>query len=152
MGFDSALYERGYTRQDILTLFRFIDWLLALPPELEQVLWQEIQEYEEAQNMTYVTSVERIGMQKGMQQGLQQGLQQGRLARGREAILNVLEARFITVPLALTRRINALENDALLRRLHRQAVLVSTVEDFTRLVDDAWAECVAEEARETSGV
>jgi hypothetical protein len=30
------LYERGYARQDILELFRFIDWVLTLPPGLER--------------------------------------------------------------------------------------------------------------------
>ena len=29
------LYQRGYQRNDILELFRFIDWVLVLPPELE---------------------------------------------------------------------------------------------------------------------
>ena len=29
------LYERGYSKQDILELFRFIDWVLVLPEELE---------------------------------------------------------------------------------------------------------------------
>lgn len=30
------LYERGYTRQDVLELFRFIDWVMVLPPDLEK--------------------------------------------------------------------------------------------------------------------
>ena len=29
------LFERGYNRQDILGLFRFIDWVMVLPNELE---------------------------------------------------------------------------------------------------------------------
>ncbi len=31
------LYERGYTRQAILDLFRFIDWVLELPKDLELI-------------------------------------------------------------------------------------------------------------------
>jgi uncharacterized protein Smg (DUF494 family) len=30
------LYEQGYERQDILNLFRFLDWLMALPEGLKQ--------------------------------------------------------------------------------------------------------------------
>ncbi|CDH44692.1 hypothetical protein BN874_1840005 [Candidatus Contendobacter odensis Run_B_J11] len=30
-----SLYRRGYPRQEILELFRFIDWVLALPEFLE---------------------------------------------------------------------------------------------------------------------
>jgi len=29
------LYERGYARQDVLELLRFIDWVLTLPAGLE---------------------------------------------------------------------------------------------------------------------
>ena len=27
------LYQRGYTKEDILELFRFIDWLMVLPDD-----------------------------------------------------------------------------------------------------------------------
>jgi len=63
--------------------FRFIDWLMRLPEELEDRFWQELEQYEEEKTMPYVTSVERIGMKKGMQQGLQQGMQKG-MQEGRQ--------------------------------------------------------------------
>ena len=66
-----SLYRRGWARQDILELFRVIDWLLQLPAALENQLWAEMQDHEEATQMRYVTSVERIGMRKGLQQGLE---------------------------------------------------------------------------------
>lgn len=59
------LYTAGYTRADIVKLFRFIDWLMDLPEAHEQLFWQELSEYEEGKKMPYVTSVERIGMKKG---------------------------------------------------------------------------------------
>jgi hypothetical protein len=37
---------------------------------LEQRLWRELQVEEEAKQMHYVSSVERIGLQRGLQQGL----------------------------------------------------------------------------------
>lgn len=42
-----SLYRRGYRRSDILELFRFIDWVLALPEELETRLWADVQRFEE---------------------------------------------------------------------------------------------------------
>ena len=51
-------------------LFHFLDWLMRLPAELEQQLWQELQAEEEVSKMQYVSSVERIGLQRGLQQGL----------------------------------------------------------------------------------
>ena len=67
------LYERGYSRQDILNLFRFIDWVLVLPAGLEARFQVELAQFEAERNMPYVTSVERMGIEKGIQQGLQQG-------------------------------------------------------------------------------
>ena len=72
-----SLYRRGWARQDILELFRVIDWLLQLPAALENQLWAEVQDHEEATQMRYVTSVERIGIQKGIQQGMEKGVEKG---------------------------------------------------------------------------
>ncbi len=63
------LYTAGYSRADIVKLFRFIDWLMALPAAHERLFWKELSKYEEGKKMPYVTSVERIGREDGMQQG-----------------------------------------------------------------------------------
>jgi hypothetical protein len=99
------LYQRGYERQDIINLFRFIDWVIQLPEGLDQIFWREVAEIEEAQQMPYITSVERIGMQKGLEQGIQQGIQQGTqqgMQQGQaQMVLHVLSRRFDTVPVDL---------------------------------------------------
>jgi hypothetical protein len=38
LGLVRRLYEQGYTRERVLSLVRFIEWLLALPEEREQAL------------------------------------------------------------------------------------------------------------------
>ena len=53
----------------MLNLFRFLDWLLKLPKGLEAEFWQELSTYEEERRMPYVTSVERIGIEKGKTEG-----------------------------------------------------------------------------------
>lgn len=73
------LYQRDYSRQDVLELFRFIDWLVKLPEELEQQFWLEVNKDEEARRMPYITSVERIGMQRGLEMGLEKGREEGKL-------------------------------------------------------------------------
>ncbi|WP_206054829.1 hypothetical protein [Nitrosococcus wardiae] len=88
-----SLYERGYAKDDILELFRFIDWVLQLPEGLEERFWAELSSYEEAQKMSYITSVERIGIKKGIEKGIQQGLQQG-LAAERQLLLRQIRRRF----------------------------------------------------------
>ena len=49
------LFETGLTKSDILELYRLIDWLMKLPDELELRFRQQVQEYEQRQNMPYVT-------------------------------------------------------------------------------------------------
>ena len=89
------LYERGYGREDVINLFRFIDWIMRLPEDKEEDFWQEIRQHEEEKNMPYVTSVEKIGIRKGIEQGIQQGVQQG-IQQGiqqgrREGVLEAIE-------------------------------------------------------------
>lgn len=71
------LYDRGYERRDILELMRFIDWVMVLPDELQLRFDETITAYEEERRMQYVTSFERIGMEKGRREGRLQGIQQG---------------------------------------------------------------------------
>ena len=59
------LYTAGYSRVEIVNLFRFIDWLMDLPAAHERLFWEELSRYEEEKKMPYVTSVERIGIEKG---------------------------------------------------------------------------------------
>ena len=72
------LYQRGWDKQRIIDLFSVLDWLMRLPPELSNTLWQNIGEIEENKKMRYVTSVERITLEKVAQQAMQQGMQEGR--------------------------------------------------------------------------
>lgn len=88
------LYEKGYGREDILELFRFIDWLLALPITLEQQFTQQLSDYEASMSTPYITSIERLGIEKGRQQGLEQGLEQGILQGERQLLVRQARLRF----------------------------------------------------------
>ncbi|MCP4547314.1 MAG: DUF4351 domain-containing protein [bacterium] len=64
-----GLYVRGYEKQQIRELFRFIDWVMALPRELERELRAEVHKIEEERRMRYVTSIERLAREEGVEQG-----------------------------------------------------------------------------------
>jgi hypothetical protein len=86
------LYRRGLTREQIQNLYRFIDWLLRLPKELDDQTVRTIRAIEEEQGMTYVTSAERYGIEQGLAQGRAEGTIEGQLRgllRGISAVLNV---------------------------------------------------------------
>ena len=54
------LYQKKYSKQDVINLFRFIDWVMRLPENDEKLFWQELAVIEEEKKMQYVTSVQRI--------------------------------------------------------------------------------------------
>jgi hypothetical protein len=59
----TMLYDQGYGEQDILEMHNFLDWLMDLPEELERQFQIELKAFEEARQMKYVTSMERIAKQ-----------------------------------------------------------------------------------------
>ncbi|MBI5591206.1 MAG: cytosolic protein [Deltaproteobacteria bacterium] len=75
--FVRSLYDRGWTREKIIGLFHFIDWIMRLPDNLEDRLWVEIHKIEEEGKMQYISSVERIGYKRGLDEGKAEGLTQG---------------------------------------------------------------------------
>ena len=129
------LYERGYGREDILELFRFIDWVLDLPEELEEDFTRAVEEYEEAMKMPYVTSIERVGMKKGMQQGMEQGLQRGSVRSTREAVIEILKTWFGEIPDSITATLDSMEDALTLKTLLKEAVLAPSLEAFQGLLE-----------------
>ena len=67
------LYEKGYERQDIIKLCRFIDWILELPKDLKQAFHDELAQYEQERQMPYVTDIERMGEARGRKEGRKEG-------------------------------------------------------------------------------
>ena len=99
------LYTRGWTRQQILDLFRFLDWVLTLPEALEQQFQVALAQVEAETHMPYITSIERMGIEKGIQQGWQQGLQEG-FQQGEVFVLtHILTRRFGPLPGWATERL-----------------------------------------------
>jgi len=64
------LYRSGMERETILAVYKFIDWIMKLPEELDTELNEEISKSEETTTMPYITTAERIGIKKGMTQGI----------------------------------------------------------------------------------
>ncbi len=64
-----GLYQGGFGRQQVIDLFRFIDWVLHLPKEADERLRGQIVAFEENQKMPYISSIERIGEEKGEKKG-----------------------------------------------------------------------------------
>jgi len=114
-----GLYQQGYSREDIRELFRLIDWLMALPQPLDNSFQTEIKRFEEEKTMPYVTSIERLGIEKTM----------------RENIISILQVRFTTVPTDLVNATNQIQDINQLKNLLKQAVTIASLADFQQLIN-----------------
>ena len=120
-----SLYQKGYSRGDILELFRLIDWMINLPEMAEQEFKKEIQRFEEEKQVAYITSVERIARQEGISEGV--------IQQRKQDIIEVLEVRFSELPSALVEKINQIEDIDLLKTLHREAITIDSLAAFQSL-------------------
>ena len=150
LAFIRALYSRGYERDDILKLFRFMDYILRLPDDLASRFRSELESIEEKLRMPYVTSVERLakqegiklGIEKGIKQGvvkgikqgigkgIEQGIEQGVLQCSRDLLRQTIQIRFGQVPDPLRASINACTSTEQLSDFHRQALLANSLDDL----------------------
>jgi hypothetical protein len=75
----TMLYDQGYSEQSILELHSFLDWVMDLPEELEKQFQTELRTFEEARQMKYVTTIERMAEERA------------KLEEKREIALNMLK-------------------------------------------------------------
>jgi predicted transposase YdaD len=64
----TMLYDRGYGEQAILELNNFLDWMMNLPEDLEREFQTDLKAFEEAREMKYVTTIERMGIEQGREE------------------------------------------------------------------------------------
>jgi hypothetical protein len=124
-----ALHEKNYSEKEIMGLFIFLDWLMTLPKDLNRQFDDFVHHYEQEKKMQYVTTFERKGIDKGFQQGV--------LQKSREDVLDILETRFQVVPGNMAQAIQTIENTSLLSKLHKEAVLIESVEKFEQQLEKA---------------
>ncbi|TGO02590.1 hypothetical protein PN36_22440 [Candidatus Thiomargarita nelsonii] len=111
-----ALYQANYNKDEIRELYAFLDWVLTLPSGLEQNFDNFVYKYEEAKKVEYVTSIERRGI----------------LQRSREDVIENLDVRFNHVPETVVKKIQSIHDTSLLTKLHREAILVESIEAFEK--------------------
>ncbi len=125
-----GLYDRGLNRDQVRQLFRLIDWMMALPLELEEQFTAEIAHFEEERRMPYVTSIERLAQKRGREQGREEGLLEGLL----EGISLDLDLRFGPAGKKVLRQLRAVKDAARLRDLARAVKSAQTLEEIRSLL------------------
>ncbi len=124
LGLVRELHRRGLGEREVRQLSRFVDWLLALPEELDDDFWREAKALEEEKKMPYVTSIERIGIKEGLKQGRRQAI---------ALVRQALEIRFGDEGLALAPELDALEPEAL-SQLHERLLRGATIDEVREAI------------------
>lgn len=118
------MFDRGYDREQIRQLLRLTDWLMALPRDLQQSFQQRFREYQEENQMPFVSFFEEYAAELAAEQGVVQ--------EARRSLLTVLEARFGEIPEALRDRLSALNDTNRLRQLLQQAAVSASLAECER--------------------
>ncbi len=124
--FDSPWKEalEKYFEEFILFFFPYIhadiDWLIALPPLLEEEFKAEIIQMEE-EKMPYMTSIERLG----------------RMATAREMVLKAIEIKFQTIPEDMKSVVENIRASETLESLLGLAITSENINAFRKAVNEA---------------
>lgn len=129
------LFERGYSREDVVQLFRLIDWMMVLPEELQREFKEELSRYQEDSQMPFLSRIELDAKQEGIEEERQQTRQ-----ILRETVIEVLEMRFVEVPPELSEVLNGIEDVSVLKQLLKQAIAIPSIEEFQQVLEQPLAE------------
>ena len=122
MELTKELYLRNYSKEQVIRLYRFIDYVLKLPKLKALQFKHELKLFEEGRRMPYVTSTEMIAREEGLLQGISQGVIRGQLETAKEAVLEILEVRFGNVASGIKEKIASCGDLNRLKKALRQAV------------------------------
>jgi hypothetical protein len=126
-------------------LFRFLDWLLKLPPGPEERFEEWVRAKEKAKTMPYVTSIEKSGFKRGVKSGIKTGIKSG-IKSGiktgqqqtlREKIVALLQTRFGRKGLQLLATSELPEGIFRLRRIFRSLIQAADLAAAARVIVQA---------------
>ena len=140
-----ALRTLGYNKEQILHLYKVVDYFMQLPEQLESKIQELIHEVEDRSEWPLTSlersairrgylkgfsSVEKRGFKSGSERGLKQGLKQG-LEQGLEqGLIAVLQARFGVLTPEVGAFIKDISSVAILQALYPVAVQAESIDEF----------------------
>lgn len=121
-----TLLAKGYNRDEVVNLFRFVDKMMQLPDEFQQEFNTDVIRYQEERTMPFISRLEEMAEEKGYREATKRTL--------RSNIGSVLEIRFNAAPEEVTDALNRIDDPDTLRRLHQEAVVIPSVAQFLQLL------------------
>jgi hypothetical protein len=124
----------GFGRDNIFRLYRFCEWIMRLPQDLEIALRDRIEtELEGKTPMPYLSTIERLAMEKGEEKGLEKGIEMSRDGL-RAGIRLALKLRFGEAGIAILPAVAEIKDVQRLRSLLDALERVEGIEEFRALL------------------
>jgi hypothetical protein len=142
LGLVRSLLESGASVEEVAEVLRLMNWLLALPAEEEVIFREELGRLQKESRMPYISTYDRLvraegleeglslGLQKGLQEGRKEGRQEGRVTVLRETIAEALLERFGVAFESVRSRLEAVEDEAVLRQLVKRVWTARSIAEF----------------------
>ncbi len=111
-----TLYYKGWDKNRILDLYRCLDAILILPKPLELAYTVEVEAIEEELQVAYITTAERIGIEKGIEMG------------ERSLLKMQLKTKFSQVSESVLQKVERADSPAL-ARWSKRILVAHTLED-----------------------
>jgi hypothetical protein len=117
IGFYRLACKKRLGRAKIVRLIVFLEWLVALPPEIKEGYYHaQIDQLRRDDTMPYVSMLEEIGIKRGIEQGLEQGIEKGiRIGEDRGRLEGLHEGRAAMLLRQLQLKFGELPEDICLR-------------------------------------
>jgi hypothetical protein len=120
-----SLYERNFSRKQIVDLFKVIDLMMTLPEGLQNSFEKKLRKYQEERKMPLLSNIERRALERGAKETSQKHIYQ------------ILEKRFGQLPENLLAQIQKIEDTNILDELHLESISVNSLTEFQTLIDSS---------------
>ncbi len=147
---------KGFSRDEVFLLYKFIDILMTLPEDLEQSFIKRIDNFQEEKKMPILAPFERIAQEKGMKEGMKEGIkigekrgieigeqrgeqkgeQRGSIKEAQVTLIDILNVKFGDVPQSLDKSIKTLDDLPFLRELRKHALTINSLKEIKQLIKE----------------
>ena len=80
------------------------------------------------------------GKKEGIEKGIEKGKKSGKLEALQEGILDVLEERFGIIKKGVSRKLELIDDPAVLKSLHKKSIKVASLDEFVKILDEVLEE------------
>ncbi len=131
------LFQRGWERLAIESLFGFIDWIMRLPQSLEDRFEIQVEKDEkEGKAMELMSPREKkwlkMGKTEGRTEGRSEGRSEGRTEEAQFSVLDALEIRFGTISETLEIQVRQIGNLDRLHDMLKMAINSPSLQEFEK--------------------